>query len=239
MSDYEYVGEELRLFAHAVNWKSYFRNRLRPYLHGSVLEVGAGLGGTTAILCDGSAERWLALEPDARLAEQFSSASTTLRGTTEVQVRVGTVADLDETEKFDAILYIDVLEHIEHDREELERAARHLSPNGTIIVLSPAHQFFFSPFDQALGHFRRYRARQLRDLTPKGVVCERLDYLDSVGMLLSLGNKMLLKQSMPTIKQIKFWDRFCVPCSRIVDRLTAHRLGKSIVAIWRKPRLLA
>ena len=50
---YEYQGDELALFQHATNWKGYFKQQIAPYFTGDVLEVGAGLGGTTAHLLDG------------------------------------------------------------------------------------------------------------------------------------------------------------------------------------------
>jgi len=45
-----YQGSELGLFQHARNWKTYLGRLLRPWLSGSVLEVGAGLGATAEIL---------------------------------------------------------------------------------------------------------------------------------------------------------------------------------------------
>jgi hypothetical protein len=146
----------------------------------------------------------------------------------------GTLQDLDSHDLYDTILYIDVLEHIESDHAEVQRAIQHLNPNGVLIVLSPAHQWLFTPFDQAIGHFRRYSKHMLKQIEPKDAVLERIIYLDSVGMLLSLGNKLLLKQSMPTVKQILFWDRWVVPVSKVLDRLLMFRVGKSIVGIWRK-----
>jgi protein-L-isoaspartate O-methyltransferase len=59
-----YVGTELELFCDANNWKAYFRDLLAPYPGGDVLEVGAGVGATTRVLCDGLQTSWLALEPD-------------------------------------------------------------------------------------------------------------------------------------------------------------------------------
>ena len=41
---------------------------------------------------------------------------------------------------FDCILYIDVLEHIENDRQELIEAKKRLKPGGRLIILAPAHQ---------------------------------------------------------------------------------------------------
>jgi len=60
-----YVGQELDLFALADNWKSYVKAQIAIYLTGDVLEVGAGIGATTAALHDGTARRWVCLEPDA------------------------------------------------------------------------------------------------------------------------------------------------------------------------------
>ena len=62
----------------------------------------------------------------------------------------------------------------------------------------------------------------------------RLIYLDSVGMLPLIANRLLLRQSLPTLKQILFWDRLLVPQSRYVDRLVFHAIGKSVLCIWQK-----
>ncbi len=49
----EYQGKELELFERAENWKRYFASFMSPYIRGDVLEVGAGIGGTTKVLCNG------------------------------------------------------------------------------------------------------------------------------------------------------------------------------------------
>jgi SAM-dependent methyltransferase len=224
-----YEGGELALFANAHNWKEYFRRVLVPFIR-EVLEVGAGIGGTTRILRTSAHRRWKCLEPDREMVGKLREMVSPLAG---VEVTCGTLEDLQPEEKFDAILYIDVLEHIDDDRGELRRAAAHLKPEGTIVVLSPAHSFLFTPFDAAIGHHRRYDTASLLGAAPPSLRLERCIYLDSVGMLASLGNRLLLRQSMPTPTQIRFWDSVLVPISTRLDSLTGHRLGKSIVAIWR------
>ena len=77
------------------------------------------------------------------------------------EIRCGTTGDLAPDEMFDTALYIDVLEHIEDDTAEVARVCRHLAPGGHLIVLVPAHQALYTPFDAAIGHFRRYTMRQL------------------------------------------------------------------------------
>jgi len=227
-----YVGSELEVFEHAVTWKAYFRRQIAAYLRGDILEVGAGIGATTAALRGPGQHRWSCLEPDGDLAKQ---AADRLKGDAGVEVLHGTLADLPDGRRYDAVLYLDVLEHIEGDREELARAARRLNAGGHLIVLSPAHQFLFSPFDKAVGHVRRYSLDGLRGVGPEDLRAVRFRYLDSVGMVLSFGNRALLKASSPSLAQIRFWDTRIVPLSRVLDPLLGYRVGKSVLGIWQKP----
>lgn len=234
MTTFEYQGTELDLFAQAVNWKRYFSAMLQPYLTGHVLEVGAGFGGVTQWLLHETAREWTCLEPDGRLAEQIEGrlADHPLRD--RVRVVCGQLSSVEESVSYDAIVYIDVLEHIEDDRAELRRAASMLRPGGRIIVLSPAYNWLYTPFDQALGHFRRYTAASLTAAGPPHLRLERIFYLDSVGVITSIANKLLLRQSSPTIGQIRFWDTKLIPLSRVLDPLLRFRIGRSVIAIWSK-----
>jgi len=139
-----------------------------------------------------------------------------------------------DSELYDTVLYIDVLEHIERDRDELERATKHLVPGGHLVVVAPAHQWLFSPFDAAIGHFRRYSRRSLGDLDPPGMQVVLARYLDSVGLLASLANRLVLRSAMPTVGQIRIWDNFMVPWSRFLDPIFLYGIGKTIVVVWRR-----
>ena len=145
----------------------------------------------------------------------------------------GILADIPQTERFDTIIYIDVLEHIEDDRKELSEAAAHLNEGGRIVVLSPAWQHLFTPFDRKIGHFRRYTKRRLSKCMTDLEV-ETAFYLDSAGYFASLINKLLLRQSIPTRSQILTWDRMIIPVSRVLDRIICRRFGRSVVVVWRK-----
>ena len=136
---------------------------------------------------------------------------------------------------FDLVLMLDVLEHIEDDAAEMARAAEWLRPGGHVVALSPAHQWLFTPFDRAIGHYRRYTRKTLAALTPPGLELVRLGYLDSVGLLASLGNRLLLGRSMPTPRQVATWDTFMVPVSRVVDPALGFAVGKSVLGVWRHP----
>jgi len=226
-----YVGTELEIFSRAVNWKRYWADRIHPYVRGAVLEVGAGIGINTPFLKNAESAHWLCLEPDAALAGELQTRCETLG----CEVLVGTLEDVPESSRFDTILYIDVLEHIADDRAELLRASQLLRPRGHLAVLSPAHRWLFTPFDAAIGHYRRYTRRTLAQVAPPALELVRIDYLDAVGVLLSLGNRIALRQRMPAQGQVLLWDRVAVPMSRCLDSMLGHRVGKSVLAIWRRP----
>lgn len=227
MPPYEYAGSELALFEKAVNWKRYWAARIAPFVSGEVLEVGAGIGANTRVLAGLPHRSFTSLEPDGALAAQIPSLGPAHR------ILTGTLAGV--AAHFDTILYIDVLEHIEDDRAEMARAAEHLNPRGHVIVLAPAHASLYTPFDKAIGHFRRYsRASLAEAAASSGLRAVRLEYLDSVGLLASAANRLLLSQSMPTGRQILTWDRLMVPVSRLLDPLLLHAAGKSVLGIWRR-----
>lgn len=227
-----YPGEELELFARARHWKAYLQSELSPYLHGDVLEVGAGIGASTAAFCTDRVSRWLCLEPDPELAKQIHTRIETSELPARCSVVCGTVQDLSECARFHAVTYVDVLEHILEDAEELASVARHLVPGGHLIVLSPAHPWLYSPFDAAVGHHRRYTKKSLARVVPSGLEVVTLRYLDCAGLLASAANRVLLRRSVPTTGHIAFWDGALVPVSRQVDPLLGFRLGRSVLGIW-------
>ncbi len=227
-----YGGQELELFASATNWKGYVKAQIREYLTGDVLEIGAGIGGTTLALHDGTARRWICLEPDAAQAHRLRARFIETQSSCTPGVIVGSLRALAGRPAFDCILYLDVLEHIPDDRLQIEEAARLVRPGGHIVVLSPAHQWLFSEFDKNIGHLRRYDKRMLRSLMPVGWVERKLTYLDSVSVLLSLANALALRRALPSPWQLSFWDRLCIPLSRIVDYVLFGNFGKSVLAVW-------
>ncbi|WP_158046818.1 class I SAM-dependent methyltransferase [Skermanella pratensis] len=234
-ASFSYVGSELELFRSADRWKAYWGSCLGDYVTGRVLEVGAGIGGTTEVLVTGREIEWVCLEPDRAMSDRLRQAVDRGRLPPHCRVLTGTLSDLGAADQFDTILYIDVLEHIEDDRDELARAAARLAPGGHLIVLAPAHQFLFTAFDREIGHYRRYDRKSLLALEPPDLHVETAFYLDSVGMLASLGNRLLLRASMPTAGQIRMWDQMMVPLSRRIDPLLRRSLGKTVVAIWTAP----
>ena len=230
-SDYHYQGGELELFSRATNWKSYCRDLIAHRLSGNILEVGAGIGTMTSLLCP-LAKSWVCLEPDGALCKEIERRiqSGALPGFCRAEH--GFLADIPESNRFDAILYLDVLEHIEDDVSELDQAVRLLAPGGRLVVLAPAHQRLYGDFDANVGHFRRYSIATLRSVVPAQLHCMSLQYLDCVGLLASAWARFGPTKGQPSSRQITLWDKLMVPFSRLLDPILGYRVGKSVLGVW-------
>jgi SAM-dependent methyltransferase len=236
---YKYDRAELELFSNARNWKNYSISKIVPHVKGDVLEIGAGIGSNTEVFFKATSIRekvksWTCLEPDKAMADFIDNLIRAEKLPGITRVINGTIYDIEESKTYDSIIYIDVLEHITEDKKEIAIATRRLKKNGELIVLSPAHQWLFSPFDKAVGHHQRYSRKSLSSLKHADVDLVSMRYLDSAGIFLSLGNRIILQRNMPTIQQIKFWDGYIIPVSRILDKIHRYSIGKSILAIWRR-----
>ncbi|MCA9259977.1 MAG: class I SAM-dependent methyltransferase [Planctomycetales bacterium] len=79
-----------------------------------------------------------------------------------------TVHDLSEpwplaSESVDAVVLLDVIEHIENPVAVLQSVREALKPGGGAIVTVPAYPWLYGDWDRQLGHFRRYTSAMLRE----------------------------------------------------------------------------
>lgn len=96
------------------------------------------------------------LEPDPMLVERA-------RQNSEVPVLQGALPQAvpDFGRKFDFVLLLDVLEHIEDDVKALQTVKSMLNPSGQIIINVPAFSFLWSIHDEVNEHKRRYEVDTL------------------------------------------------------------------------------
>ncbi len=226
---YAYEGSELPLFAEARNWKRYLARLLRPHVRGRVLEVGAGMGATTQALWNPDVAHWTCVEPDPSLAEHLARLRL---GSSAPDVVVGDLRAVAAERRFDTVLYVDVLEHIDDDVSEVERAAALLAAAGRLVIVAPAFMWLYSAFDRAIGHRRRYTLNSLRALF--GPPWQELlgQYADAAGLPLLLLNRWLGRQPAPTRRVVVLWDRLLVPLSLVLDPLVGRRVGRSVIGVF-------
>jgi SAM-dependent methyltransferase len=232
----DYIGDELDLFKYAVNWKNYFSDKLVDSIQGDVLEVGAGNGINSRFLTKkpGHITSYTCLEPDEKLVLEIEGniAGIPVQKKTIINGTIRSVS----AEKFDTIIYIDVLEHIEESQKEVLMAKQLLKPNGRLIILVPAYNFLYNNFDKKIGHYRRYNKKMLLGDINGELSTVSLFYLDAVGFFAALMNKLILKKELPSYANIKLWDNFMIPASKLIDVVSFKSFGKSLIGVFQNDR---
>ena len=78
---------------------------------------------------------------------------------------------------FDALVAMDMLEHLPDDKAALAEFARVLKPGGRVFATVPAYPHLWSEHDLALMHFRRYIRKEMNDrFTEAGLHIEKLTH---------------------------------------------------------------
>jgi SAM-dependent methyltransferase len=86
--------------------------------------------------------------------------------------------------KFERVLCLDVLEHIEDDTSALAELRDVLADGGQILLSVPAMRWLYGARDRQIGHYRRYSPADVRALAGRaGLRLQALRYWNALGVL--------------------------------------------------------
>ena len=217
--------------APAVNYADWTYSLFAPLVRGAVLEVGCGVGTFTRRMLGAP------LLTSLTSIDILEAAVRQSRGAIQDPRLDFRHADVREvTGAFDAVVCMNVLEHIEDDRAALAHMLSLLRRGGTLFLLVPAHALLYGPFDVEGGHFRRYNKRGMRDLfhrvaPGRGLTLDQF-YFNSIGALGYWTVYRLMRKAPRggAEAEIGWFDRLIVPWQR---RLEPRQMpfGLSLVSI--------
>lgn len=215
----------------AANYHKWIIDELTPYIGRNVVEVGAGVGNLTTILLQTKLEKLFSFEPASNL---FPVLTEKINGLP----RVSAINNFFRPEfvpvDIDSILYINVLEHIENDGDELAMAYQALRSGGHLLLFVPALQWLYSKADSSIGHFRRYYRKDLvRQVKTAGFSIVKSHYLDIAGIIPWYLNFVLLKNSF-NAPGISLYDKYVVPPMRLLESILKPPIGKNLLIVARK-----
>lgn len=225
----EYTGTELEAMDLTRNYHRWILSFFRPYIRGTVVEIGAGIGTVSEILAEFSPKRLLCYEPARNL---FPLLERRMGGRENVRVEN---CFYDGAERADAVVLFNVLEHIEDDHGMLERIRSSLNEKGRLLVFVPALPRIFGSLDEQFGHFRRYKRRRLRELvTSCGYQIELLRHANFPGVFAWFITGRVLSQRTISPQAAQFYDSAVVPVVRAIENRVSPPIGQSLILVAKK-----
>jgi SAM-dependent methyltransferase len=213
----------------AKNYRAALLKDLGDFLLGDVVEVGAGIGQLTCELKrKPEIKKLISVEPDLRFCNYMRNHFP------QLEILHGTIHDLEPGNAWNAILSVNVLEHIEADDDELA-AYRSLldSAGGNLCLFVPARPEIFAPIDKDFGHFRRYTRSGLRKkLEHAGFTIERIRYYNFVGYFAWWLNFCVSQKRSFDSNAVRFFDQKIFPAVHWSEtHICAPPIGQSLLAV--------
>lgn len=221
----ENIYESLETLKEADEYYKWLLSRVRPFVHGKVLEIGAGIG---------SFAKW------ARLAGKeyhVSDADPALVQRLEKDYPTAFQWDLykpfPRNDLYDTIIILNVIEHLEDDLTALKHIHERLVPGGHLIVMVPAMQFLYGSLDQAFGHFRRYKKNTMKNVaTRASFKILKSEYVNVIGMLgWFLYGRILKTNHLP--QKLCSHFNLVIPLLKL-ERPIAQMMGLSLILVAQK-----
>ena len=205
-------------------------NNFEDYLNGKILEVGCGIGNFTKTLTDFGTVWAMDIDKD------YVKQTKELVG---AKAHVG-LGDIEKgkyffkSERFDNAVCINVLEHIENDKQALKNLYNLLENNGHLILIVPSHPILYGGIDSSIVHIRRYTKK---DLTHKMcgagfkiIKCRRINFLGGIGWFFA---SRIFSDSKVSDTKIKIFN-FIAPIVLPLENLIEPPIGTSIFVIAKK-----
>jgi SAM-dependent methyltransferase len=221
----------LRL-SRAERYNRWMLEQLAPWLGQRVLEIGSGIGSFTRYLV--GRELIVATDINPRYLRILRN---TFERHTRVEVEPLDLMVFDPApfagRGLDTILCLNVLEHVQDDREALRRLHATLAPGGRLLLLVPAHQRLYGAIDQAIEHHRRYETDGLTaKLKEAGFQVEHTQFFNRLGVVGWYLNSVVLRRTKVPGFQLRL-QNLLVPLLR-AERALPLPFGLSLIAVARR-----
>ena len=215
----------LKIMNSCYNFTRWQFDKIKPYVKGSVLEVGVGLGNLTPYLLN---EGYHGVD----INEDHVSYCVKKFGDCFSVLDIGKECPDIVKRRFDTVVLINVLEHVEQDLKALNNIYQMLKPKGRLIIIVPQYKSLFNNIDKADGHYRRYTKKELQEKTNLLFKTIHISHFNSIGCLGWLKNK-IFKETTHKTQNLNTFNKI-VPFIRLYEDRLPTPIGLSIVLIAQK-----
>lgn len=234
-----YIGKDLEAMSFAVNYHRWILSIFDSYLGTRLVEVGAGTGSFSELLLERRFESLSLVEPSPAMYEKLCGRVTEWGSSSAVKthndVFEHVAAHIKVAERPDSIIYVNVLEHIADDVNELKVINQTLNTGGRLFIFVPAFQWLYGSFDRQINHFRRYTRSGLETkCATAGFRVIKSTYFDLLGIVPWWVKYRLLKSNKMEPGAVRFYDQRVVPITKAIESSVSPPLGKNVLLIAEK-----
>jgi SAM-dependent methyltransferase len=227
----------LQLLSETKALNKWMFDTILPAVKGNILEIGSGIGNISSQFVKAGAS--------ITLSELDPAYCKLLRDKFYRTPKVLAIYQLDLVHpeflkvyssllnSFDTIVALNVVEHIANDNQAIANARSLLASGGHLIILVPAYQVLYNGMDRALDHYRRYTRNSIKQLLSSGFDVLSARYFNLAGIFGWFVSGTIFKKKYPTASPLRLYNKL-VPLFRLVDKITFHQVGLSVIAVAQK-----
>lgn len=219
-----------------INYNKWVFENIRPYLGDRIIDIGAGLGNFLPYLLN----KELIITIDVldifidNLRRQYGSHANVRIFKCDIQD--DNIIQIAHPYNIDTVICNNVLEHVRDDLIALKNINAILNNKGNLILVLPAFQLLYSRWDKAIGHFRRYNYKDIKDkLNEANFDIQANFYMNIMGFFGWFLNGKILRntptKSSLVERQAVFFDRYLVNPLRRLESIFHPWFGQSLIVI--------
>lgn len=228
--DFEnFAHETLKTFSLTGNYNKWVCDSFEEYISGkTILEVGCGIGNLTRrfvkvcgrVIGIDTSDLFIShLKVDYPEMELYN-----------FDISDKKVIVLSE-KGIDAVVAINVLEHVEDDEQSLRNIREILRPRGRLILYVPALSWLYGTIDEELAHYRRYDKDDLiKKLERSGFEVEKISFSNVLGIIGWFVNGKIFRRKAFPIMQTMVFDML-VPALAKLEKLVWLPIGMNLTVI--------
>jgi len=226
----------LDIIDHSEQYNLWLYHAVEPYLSGTVLDVGSGIGSIAQnFINNQSIKKVILSDADADFVSTLRERFGKYKNYSVIDLDISSLDAPNEAlfDFCDTITCINVLEHIEDDMSTLRNLKVYLKKGGALVLMGPNFSWLYGSLDKSVGHHRRYDIKDLKDkIIRSGYFPEKIFYFNMAGIITwFIAGKILRKKIFPQ-KACKKLDK-CVFLLEKIEKRIKPFFGQSIISICR------
>ena len=215
------------------NYNDWVVKQFAAKLRGRAVEIGAGLGTISGAVCARSwnvSISWNRRPPSPNGFWQFAGDD----GCSVAEQTLETWMENSTNETYDAVVMVNVLEHIEDDHAAARGVFTAMKPGGKLLIFVRPCPFCTANWTGYTATFAVTGNENCATASSAGFRIEKLRYFDITGVFpWWLLNTVMGKTSFHQ-PSLTVYDRILVPPTRLMESILPPPLGKNLILIASK-----